>query len=742
MKIVMISFLILLLAFSQVSLAEEQEKESPIKLDEVVVTASRTEKKLGDAPASVDVITAKEISRTNVKGIDEVVRTVAGVYNKRSKGFAETMPTISLRGFYGPERNLVLINGMPSPPGWGWSRVPLEMIDKVEVVKGPFSALYGERAMGGVVNILTKAAKEAKLSAKATAEENNTRVYEFAYGNKYKGLSYLLNVTRRETDGYPSNFLTCKEYTGKQEVTAEVTNFKKTRDRKGGTVYLIGDMGRNWYEDESYNLKLNWEINPASSVDLNLTHGDYDYGYREGESYLRNVTDESIVRDGIVKLQGTDTKLSVSGTSFLSSYGGEPVDSVTSSYNQKIGENISLTALLGWDKIDHWWADPTKKFSSSPEENIRASLMSNFRIGEKNLLTLGVDARSGKSSSEKWNLDDWQDINSKTTLDITTEGKARTIGLYLQNETAITEQLKCFVGGRYDFWQSYDGYNKRKDAKKNKYIAENFDEKSEGAFSPKAAVVFKPINGTTLRASVGSAFRGPVTDDLYKSWFYLGRLYLCNPDLGTENTLSSEVGIDQSLLDKVLIKSACFYNRMEELIQYKTFSEDEVKKYNAEHGADYTAIKKKENVAKARSQGFEIGVSGNIFANLSAFANYTYTDTEVLENPANPDSVGKRLTSIPRDTYNIGLDFLHSGFSAYVVGRYVGKVYNEDDNSDAETGVYGGYDPFFVVDMKFSYQLDPSAKIAFSVDNLFDEEYYQYYKSPGRTLGLQLSKEF
>ena len=740
-KSIFAACLILLFLFSQVSLAEEEQKAT-IKLEEVVVTATKTEKRLGDVPASVDVITAEEISRTNVKGVDEVVRTVAGVYNKRSKGFAETMPTISLRGFYGPERNLVLIDGMPSPPGWSWSRVPLEMIDKVEVVKGPFSALYGERAMGGVVNILTKTAKEAKLSAKVTAEENNTRVYQFAYGNKYKGLSYLLNITRRETDGYPSNFLTRKEYTGKKEATAEVTGFQKTKDKKGKTVYLIGDRGRNWYEDESYNLKLDFKINPTSKVGLNLTHSDYDYGYKEGKSYLRNVIDESIVRDGIVKLKETNTKLSVSGTSFLSSYGGEPVDSVALSYNQKIGENISLTALLGWDKLDHWWADPTKKFSSSLKENIRASLMSNFRIGERNLLTLGVDARRGKISSEKWKLDDWQDINSKTTLDVAVEGKAKMVGLYLQNETAITEQLKCFVGGRYDFWQSYDGYNKWWHAKKKRYIAEDFEEKSEGAFSPKAAVVFKPIKGTTLRASVGSAFRGPETPDLYKSWFYWGRLYLCNPDLSPEETLSGEVGIDQKLRDKVLIRGACFYNRMDNLIQYKTFSDDEVKKYNTEHGTDYKTIKQKENVAKAKSQGFEMGVSGKIFKTLLAFANYTYTDTEVLENPINPDSVGKRLTRIPRDTYNIGLNFLRSGLGVYVIGRYVGKVYNEDDNSDTETGVYGGYDAFFVVDLKLSYRLDPSAKISFSVDNLFDKEYYQYYKSPGRTLGLHLSKKF
>jgi len=120
------------------------------------------------------------------------------------------------------------------------------------------------------------------------------------------------------------------------------------------------------------------------------------------------------------------------------------------------------------------------------------------------------------------------------------------------------------------------------------------------------------------------------------------------------------------------------------LIQYKTFSDDEVKKYNTEHGTDYKTIKQKENVAKAKSQGFEMGVSGKIFKTLLAFANYTYTDT----------------------------------------------------------GVYGGYDAFFVVDLKLSYRLDPSAKISFSVDNLFDKEYYQYYKSPGRTLGLHLSKKF
>lgn len=97
---------------------------------------------------------------------------------------------------------------------------------------------------------------------------------------------------------------------------------------------------------------------------------------------------------------------------------------------------------------------------------------------------------------------------------------------------------------------------------------------------------------------------------------------------------------------------------------------------------------------------------------------------------------------VPQKMYNLGLDFSYWKTKARLIGRYVDKLYAEDDNSDTVTGVYGSYDDYFVVDFKGSVDVTKNASLSFSVNNIFDEEYYSYYEMPGTTYYGELTLKF
>lgn len=108
----------------------------------------------------------------------------------------------------------------------------------------------------------------------------------------------------------------------------------------------------------------------------------------------------------------------------------------------------------------------------------------------------------------------------------------------------------------------------------------------------------------------------------------------------------------------------------------------------------------------------------------------------IKENEAATNTVGKRLTQTPKKMFNLGAEFEKGGFSTSLVGRYVSKRYSKDDNSDVINNVYMSYDPYFVTDAKFSYNFKQMTA-SLSVDNIFDKEYFAYYKAPGRTISLE-----
>ena len=132
---------------------EVQEYE----LDEMVVTATRTMKQIQEVPSSVSVVTAKEIEDRNVTSVQEALQYMPGVYMDQT-----AQGGISLRGF-GSTNVLVLVDGLQMNDTYqgavNFNSIPVENIERIEVVRGAGSSIYGGHAVGGVINITTKEAK-------------------------------------------------------------------------------------------------------------------------------------------------------------------------------------------------------------------------------------------------------------------------------------------------------------------------------------------------------------------------------------------------------------------------------------------------------------------------------------------------------------------------------------------------------------------------------------------------------
>src|SRR5688500_3392176 len=136
----------------------------PTLNESVIVTATRGAADRDTSPASSAVITREAIERRAVTAVDQALAPVEGVYAYRVRGLADNEAGIGMRGFSGRRsgqaRVLVLVDGQPINNGYtgavNWTALTLADVDRVEVVRGPFSSLYGGSAMGGVVNVLTR----------------------------------------------------------------------------------------------------------------------------------------------------------------------------------------------------------------------------------------------------------------------------------------------------------------------------------------------------------------------------------------------------------------------------------------------------------------------------------------------------------------------------------------------------------------------------------------------------------
>jgi len=202
-------------------------QQEDVTLEEVVVTATRDVEEVRKIPANVTVITRKEIERSNAQVVVDVLRDEVGVVVRDFYGNGKTA-SVDVRGFgeTAPLNTLVLVDGRRvneiDLSGTDWTQIPLDQIERIEIVRGSGSVLYGDNAVGGVINIITKKPEKA-FSALAGIALGS---YHFnkengSVGGKWGPVGAILNFGYNATEGYRDNgWFRAKDIGG--EVTYDV----------------------------------------------------------------------------------------------------------------------------------------------------------------------------------------------------------------------------------------------------------------------------------------------------------------------------------------------------------------------------------------------------------------------------------------------------------------------------------------------------------------------------------------
>src|SRR5574337_1578158 len=200
--------------------------EGVVALEPVVVSASRVEQRLRDVPANVTVITREDIEQSPARTVDDLLRQVPGFSLFRRSSSLVTHPTaqgVSLRGIgpSGVSRTLVMLDGVPLNDPFGgwvyWNKVPLESVERIEVTRGGGSGVYGNYALGGVINIVTRRPEARAAQAKIDVGTRDTVDADLLVSHVTGPWGVSLEGHFFDTDGYK---IVRKDQRGKIDVNA------------------------------------------------------------------------------------------------------------------------------------------------------------------------------------------------------------------------------------------------------------------------------------------------------------------------------------------------------------------------------------------------------------------------------------------------------------------------------------------------------------------------------------------
>ncbi len=283
--------------FSELSFAQA---EKGFNLGQVIVTATKTEHTLGDVPVSADVITKDELEMRGVKTVQDALELVSGIKVNKNVGRWGDKGKVEIFGL-DSKHTLILLDGQRILGGHAAAvdlqQISTAMVERIEVVKGPASALYGSDAMGGVINIITKSAsKKPTLSFSSSFGSRNTQIQELNTGFSAGKFGDFLSFTHRQSNGvhkkddqyWEDIFYSNMKYELSPQMNISLKPYySKNKMKNGGRKQeRIGlNSVWEWAPDELSKLKLrnswfnykNWKANKKSNWHTNSYETELDY---------------------------------------------------------------------------------------------------------------------------------------------------------------------------------------------------------------------------------------------------------------------------------------------------------------------------------------------------------------------------------------------------------------------------------------------------------------------------------
>ena len=667
-------------------------------MDDMVVTATRTEEPLKSIPGRVEVITKSQLDEMPVQTVDEALSYISGAHLERPNGPNSFKSTLTLRGLGNEQgRTLVLMDGIPmnsSDMGdVNWNRINLEDVQRIEVLKGPAAAIYGNNAMGGVINIITQ--KPTKHFQGRTSAQYGTYddwqlrgIAGFRTSEDKQGLWGRISAFYHDSPGYKST-----------------PNDEQTR-------YTV----KNFITEKTLNGKAGWDFTETNSIEMQYTLDNQTVG--EGKEIFAHNGVHRGYDSGIWQARLNLGHEGWSGTlnaSFSDTNYDRTQESITDSADlQKYLNSYSRT--------------------DSKVNRQEFNLLSNIsRVWGPHTLTVGFDYHDG--------LMDGRDYARTGTITFATNyGKIRNFGGFAQDQMRFfDDRLVILAGLRYDNATTYDGRYETNIGSLSSYTS-HYSDHTWDQWSPRASAKYFFMDNLSAYLSYAHAFRAPLLDDMYRTGKMKSGVKISNPDLGPEKLDTFEAGLDYEPLDNLRLSGSSYFSVGRDFQYYVTVA---------------SGIFQKQNVGEVQIWGAELNAAydpfkhlGNdLFTRFTVFANYTFNDSRITDFPGRPELVGKMLSYTPQNSVNVGYTWLNKYINNQIAVQYVGEMYSDDINTSNTT-----ISPHALVNAKIWRDLDfmggygKNVELALSAQNLFDHRYIDARNSngmnPGRMLFLEMTCKF
>jgi iron complex outermembrane receptor protein len=612
-----------------------QAAEPRVTTDQVVVTATRMERNSFDLPVSIDVVAAEQMQFAQpMVNTSESLWRVPGIFAPNTTRFSSDQQ-ISSRGFgarsaFGVRGIRLYADGIPQsmPDGQGqMGTFDLSTADRMEVMRGPFSALYGNSS-GGVLQIFTRDGKGPhRVTASTYGGSYDTwRVGVVAEGGS-DSFGYLVDASRYESDGY--------------------------RDHSA-------------VRRDQANAKLTWK---GEKTRVTLVMSSLDQPYNEDPQ-------------GLTRAQMEADPRQVAAPSTLSQNAGGNKAQTQAGLNvqHQLTQNDTLQAIV-WGGTRETLGRLTVPFSAT------AVIKGSGGISYIDRDFYGVDARwSHRADTGVGPLTLTFGLNYEYMKDLRKgfENKAGQKGVLRRDEDNIVSNSGQYLQGEWEIgkdWILSGGlrYTRVRFENDDRYIrttgAGNPDDSGSVTYTettPVLGVVYHLNPRVNLYANAGKGFETPTFIELaYRSGGQSG----LNFGLQPSTSINYEAGIKALVGDSTRINAAIYHVKTDKEV---------VVDVTAFGRSVY------DNAGETRRKGLELGVESDLTQNLKASLAYTYLDARFAESYTNPGKTktidsGNKLPCVPSNTFFGELEWKHpaSGFKTAVDARYSGKVYVDDLNSAA-----------------------------------------------------------
>ena len=670
-------------------------------LENVTVTPSRTEQRIGDVAASVNVVDHTEIQNSPATVADDVLRTIPtfSLFTRGSSLAAHpTSQGVSLRGIgpSGVSRTLVMNDGVPVNDPFGgwvyWTRFPLDTVDRIEVVDGPNSSLYGNYAMGGVINILSTRASRRTIELKPQYGNRNSPKIDYFGSDVWGKLGVTVDGSAFNTDGFP---LVAPAEAGPVDNNATV----KFNNVNGKISY-----------------------NPTSRVSTFVRGGHFHEDRDNAKETPTGIEEHNNTRWNYVS---DTTRLDLPGGNLLqaSAFANDEhffsnflaVPAVPAGQQPRSIARVSLNQNV-----------PTSDFGSSVQWS--------RGFGDRNFVTAGADFHWVKGDSQE----DGFDPTTGTTITShrVSGGRQKSEGAYIQDIFTPLTNLTLTFAARVDHFDNYDAHNLENSVANGVIGAATVNNapalpgRTDTVATPRVSAMYRLSDRVNIWADANTGFRAPTLNELYRQFKKGTTTTLPNYELQPERLVGGELGTNILIDRYVTLRVTGFDNRVRNPVTNVTMPAAFVPIPLASGAAipanAYPTTASctpsasvicvlRQNVGKTEIRGIQTDLEFH-YKNLRATAGYVNERATVIENNTTTSLVGDFLAEVPRNRGSFQITYADPKLiTASVDEQFVGQQFDDDQNTrpmakykttnlTATRQLVKGFDVFFGIQNMFNVQ--------------------------------------